>query len=418
MTPKHSFRSYRDWLTTAKQPARCLASDKCLQIRVSRSHLGKRIVLLFVLTALAATPPSIATSVEDFFPLGVFYEGNMIPPPERFAAECKDILAHNLNTISFANYWINRPGSQAALRVMDELGLRAIIGIQEPSPNIATNLLPQVVEIARQHPSVLAYYLADEPSVAMAPQLALTTELLRQLDPLRPGIACLVGLDRIWVNHRAMRSPILYINPYAASLGNPLGDFRMTGFGYPHMQMGDYIDYARRVAGRNTRLWTIIQTHNWADQLREPTPAEVRAMSWMALARGSTGLIYFIYQTEQGWHGLVHEGKPTDRYQAVASIAETVASIAPTLLRLQYQEAPVALSDTIAEVHTFKHRDSGDLYLICLNRNVERPQGVRLRLLTAATEVVDITQRTTPKLVGDTVGVHLGPGDGTVLRLK
>jgi hypothetical protein len=269
---------------------------------------------------------------------------------------------------------------------------------------------------------VAGYITADEPGTHLAHRLKVTSRVIEHLDPRRPAIPIIVGLDRTWVHQRTADYPILFIDPYAASYGRPEGDFTMSGFGYPHLDLGDYIDFARATAGSDRRLWTLLQTHNFAQQLREPTPAEVRAMSWIALAHGSKGLFYFVYQSQQGWRGLTHNGKPTDRYRAAAEVAKLIQDRAGRiLLQLNHDANPVALSDSNqpTDVQTFEHETSGEKYLVVVNLDVKQHGAARIRLLNPELRPVDVIRDRQPvKVADDTYLVPwTQPGEGTILRL-
>lgn len=378
--------------------------------------------------------------VKRFFPLGVWYDGPYIPNKQAgFEAELDDLQRHHMNMIAFVNVWLDDPklldrdGTNWLLRAMEARGMKAIWPIQhshrfltadvDANEYAGINAYRPVVTDAQAYPAILAYQLYDEPPTRLARKLSIAKRVVEHLDPKRPALSTQVGLERMWVNHRAMNTPVLLIDPYPVSYGSEEGDFRMKGFGYPQMDFADYLAFARKTAGPDTPLWTILQTHNFLEQLREPTPAEVRAMSWIALAHGSTGLIYFTYQTQQGWRGLIYEGRPTESYAVAAEVCKIIQEgLGTLLLNLQYQESNVALVDgnQPGEVQTFRHRKTGQRYLIAVNRDVHRAGTTSIRLLEPCDAVHDVVRdRAVDMPDDDHIVVRWDkPGQGTVLRLE
>ena len=380
---------------------------------------------------LANFPPlkrSFFKEIKEFFPLGVYYVAGYAKSRESFEIDCKDLIAHNMNTISFAHQNFARENTDKPnmiLETMDKYGLKAIVtatnpnGFNDgpPSEIHAYNCLMPLVEEANKYSSVLAYYLADEPKLGEQHHLKVSARVLEEIDGVRPGIACLIGLDRMNVFVEEMDAPVTYIDPYAVTYGSDLGDFRMRGFGYPDLDIGEYIDIARNKGRKDSRLWTIIQTHNFQKQLREPTPEEIRAMSWIALAHGSTGLIYFIYQSEQGWKGLIHENKITERYEVVSEVCGIVKKIAPILLRLRYSELKLgSTNDPLVEIQTFTHTNNNKKYLFVINRDVVNRKKITVNIDNPYS-VIDIVKEMKLNLKENTVSIMLEPGEGTLLEV-
>lgn len=370
-----------------------------------------------------------------FFPLGVFYISARVTGPEMFATHCKDIREHGFNTIAFThspgfdtNHFL-RGDENFLLKTMQAHDLRAIAGVSEAHgflDDATSHTQANAVASARQlkqaadayGETVLAYYIGDEPKVDDAHKLSVLSRALEHVDDQRPPLACLIGLNRIKQVYAQLDGPIMYIDPYAVSHGTQPGDFRMKGFGLPEMDFTDYLDYARKTARPDAKLWTIIQTHNFQTQLREPTPAEVRAMSWMAVAHGSTGLIYFIYQTEQGWRGLVHDGQATQRYKVASNVAKRIAPLAATLTQLRYSEESAARSlPEKTDVGTLVHPTTGEVYVVVVNRDVTASREVSIPLRRTPGEVKDIARQAQPAVQDSTVTLSLEPGEGTVLKL-
>lgn len=390
------------------------------------------------LRSASALKRSDFSEVKSFVPFGVFYDGNLLPGPKEFDAQCRDLKAHHMNMIHFTNLWLDRTGDRGVLdkngenwvlKTLAKYDMKAIMGsgpangffdAQTPASEFeARRCFAPVVDMARRYPAMLAYYLYDEPSLEKAHKLGVAARVIEDMDGIRPGLACLIGLDRIKAVYQTMQMPIMLIDPYAIAHGSELGDFRMTGFGYKDMDLGDYIDYSRDIMAKDARLWTIIQTHNFQTQLREPTPAEVLAMSWISLARGSTGFIWFVYQSQQGWRGLVHEGTPTERYKVAAEFTKRIGRISSELAGMQYLTLPIGSTTTPkAEVQTLRNKDSNKLYIAVVNRNVTEKQTVRIKTMMPIPSATDITGVYETRVDGNNIIIDLEPGDGALLLLK
>jgi len=379
--------------------------------------------------------------LKRWFPTGVFYDGNKLPrDPEQFRAQCRDLRQHHMGMIVLVNTWLERDslldasGRNWMLDIAAQEGIRVLMPVKhgprsaflrgetDATEYDAINPIRDLVSDMDSYPAVAGYLTADEPRAELANRLHVASRVFAHIDDQRPAFPVIVGLDRTWVHQRTAGYPVLFIDPYAASFGRDEGDFTMSGFGYPHLDLGEYIDFARHTAGTEAQLWTLLQTHNFSTQLREPTADEVRAMSWIALAHGSKGLFYFVYQSQQGWRGLVHEGQPTDRYQAAAEVAELVSGpLGELLLKLEHSPTPAAVTDgnQPTDVQTFRHTQTGETYLIVVNKDVKRKGAARLRLMDPRLEARDIVRQRQPVTISDdTILVPWQKhGEGTVLHL-
>ena len=150
-----------------------------------------------------------------------------------------------------------------------------------------------------KHPALLAWYLMDEPeSGKTVPEVLSAYEQLKRHDPAHP-----VGLVHSMFE--------------AMSIFRDCADFAMPDI-YPVTAKRDaplatvarYVDEARRVRPKGPACWPFIQAFGgpttdggkWA----LPTPQEVRCMTFLALARQATGILYFSYWPQGGetWRSL------------------------------------------------------------------------------------------------------------------
>jgi hypothetical protein len=198
---------------------------------------------------------------------------------------------------------------------------------------VAANLIRPLVTAVAGHPSLWGNYLVDEPILDQATKVALGVQAYQSLVPGQPIFPDLVGTDRVGPIFDKANPTVMLIDVYPLGRTNPIGDFAMTGFGYPNLDMVSYMRTvdANRPAGKP--LWVILQTHSFGApgtpySLRTPVPAEVRAENWLALGEGAHGVFWFIYSSEQGWVGLKDS---TTLFPVVASLAQRVNTLRPTL---------------------------------------------------------------------------------------
>ena len=92
-------------------------------------------------------------------------------------------------------------------------------------------------------------------------------------------------------------------------------------------------------------LWAVVQVHNH-DNLRNPTPQEIRAQVNLALAHGATGIYYYLYHSDnerlnadgtvRRVNGLMdHNWRRTPRLTAVEALNAKMDSLSSTLLALR-----------------------------------------------------------------------------------
>lgn len=120
-------------------------------------------------------------------------------------------------------------------------------------------------------------------------------------------------------------------------------------------------------AGPGRTVWNCIECTRISNAECKPTPAQVRSEVWMALVRGSRGLIYF-----------VHQFKPVFREAALLDDAEMLAAV--TAINREVRElAPVlnqpsviggatlSAADPDVPLAVLEKRHRGETYLFAVN---------------------------------------------------
>lgn len=146
------------------------------------------------------------------------------------------------------------------------------------------------LEAAKEHPALLAWYLADEPEGhGQTPaEMEEAYHELKARDPHHPIGLCHFLYEAIEQYKDAADFTMSDVYPVTANRDVPLRN------------VGIHIWRAHTVhGGRHWPVWAYIQVFGGPDtdggKWAQPTPQEVRAMTFMALAQGATGILYFSY---------------------------------------------------------------------------------------------------------------------------
>ncbi|MCX6896208.1 MAG: hypothetical protein NTZ16_12065 [Verrucomicrobia bacterium] len=145
------------------------------------------------------------------------------------------------------------------------------------------------------HPALWAWYLVDEPDLNLISpaQVRVAHACVKSLCPAKPTALVLYRGDS--AQHFANIADITMLDRY------PIPWLPLANF-------GQHVESARLALPADKPLVAVIQAFDWntdraslhAEQdtpLRAPTEAELRAMTYDALARGANGLFYFAFDT-------------------------------------------------------------------------------------------------------------------------
>jgi len=191
-----------------------------------------------------------------FFPIGIFiYAWDSITRPE--------ILSKGFNTVIYAVTPSDLPQLQAD-------GLMTI-------PYAKDEWLA-----VKENPQILAWYLDDEPEGhGISPKTEREYyERVREADPTRPIGTAHFLWDSLY-NYR-------FCDDYTMSDVYPIHGQALTA-------VTDHIDRLHAIHGPGFPVWPAIQCFGGTEGYDIPSPAEVRVMTYMALAHNSKGILYFSY---------------------------------------------------------------------------------------------------------------------------
>jgi hypothetical protein len=219
----------------------------------------------------------------------------------------------------------------------------------EPSP-AKWEALKREVEMLRDHPALLAWYLCDEPDGQGIPPARLVEayNFIKDLDPYHPITMVFCIPDRAAEYVDAM--DIMMADPYPIPNG-------------PVTTVSDWADQLNQVVNFGMPLWIVPQAFGggelWA---REPSAREERAMTYLALVHGATGIQYFIRRPSIG-----NPISPS-LWSECRRLALEAQELTPVLLSAE--AAPIASADT-DQVHVTTRRCDGSVYVMAVNTHRE-----------------------------------------------
>jgi hypothetical protein len=228
---------------------------------------------------------------------------------------------------------------------------------------------------------------------------------LEVADPDHPSFGCPTNAGGSYDDLLpAVELPVLLVDAY------PLVSDWSGGF-------SDYIarmESSRWNAG-DRPLWIAPQAFGKRNRWKTPTPEEIRAQVWLALAHGAKGLVHFIYQSTTGLHGDGIQGlvdmdlKPIDgRLDELERINGDLDRLSPTLLSLRPRDFALPEVPSSVVARAFLSTEEG-CYAIVVNTDVENP----IRFAWTGPAATDV-------LAGGEIGpeIELAAGGGKVLELS
>jgi len=341
----------------------------------------------------------IKTHIDDEAKAKQYYETSMA-----------DLKAHGINLI-VAN-WTPVDHRQMMLDAAQKNGIKVIVHLDEVNDFIAKGKLEQayplyesyskLVNTVKSHPAVAGYYIVDEPSNATdeTERISYVKHLIEALDPQHPCFSCLLGKYEPTLKEVDYQALVVDIYPVRPGWEESWQEYQKE------------LDRGIKNAGERP-LWVILQAFGKKGSWITPTPEQIEAQVWMALASGAKGAIYFIYQSttdKQGeWLiGLVDmDMKPVDkRFDALKNLNAKLEKIAPVVLTLKRASFSLPIIPAGVMASPFQ-TEGGAKYLFVVNKNTKEPASMPWSLGGVDT------------VTGAKLGsrLELRPGQGTLIKL-
>ena len=258
------------------------------------------------------------------------------------------------------------------------------------------------IEMVKDHPAVIAWYLNDESSVTHLPRLERQYRIVKEMDPGHPAWSVLFQHDQI--RTYVDTCDVIGTDPYPIA-SKPIGLAA---------------EYARETSagffGRT--IWQVPQAFAWkwwnenaqADNGRFPTKAECRSMVWQAIANGANGIILYCFGTMRD---RMSKAEFEAAWREHCEIGAEVRKLMPILLSDPAPNAtgyPVGVSG-----RAWSH--GGAAYLLVVNETREA-KSVSLKMPEAFRSAKATLDMSSPKLQGCTLSFSLEPIGATMLRLE
>jgi hypothetical protein len=290
-----------------------------------------------------------------FFPIG-FYAYSPVQPT---LIEEEAVRAFNI----ISPYQNNKPENfferiayldrAAALGMKVNYHLTALAGgggVDENGEKLAwesrKNRLRAEVESVKDHPALLSYYLADEPSArnVNTDTLALLYKVVKEADPYHP--VTMVFNETEKVHLYANSFDILMIDPYPIPT-KPITD------------VADFLKALNPKFAQQKPIWLVPQTFGGGEWwTREPTRQELKAMVYLGLIHGATGFQAFIRQ------GLSTYPKSVDVWNEYGRVAREVQTLVPFFTQEEAAES-IACNEAALQFNTWQH--NGELLIVAVN---------------------------------------------------
>ncbi len=223
-------------------------------------------------------------------------------------------------------------------------------------------MLKDEVVAFRDHPALLAWYIADEPDGQGVPPETLMDayRTIKELDPYHPVTIVLMTPSRAMEYKDVL--DIVMADPY------PVPNSPVT-------EVSDWTEALYRAFYPEKPVWIVPQAFGGAEWWkREPTQREIRSMTYLAIVNHATGIQYFIR------HGLNRFPKSQAMWAECGAMALEVADLTPYFFGATRF---ASLAASTEDVQTGAWVCKGETLIIAVNTN-PAPVSFEIKLDKAA----------------------------------
>lgn len=249
-------------------------------MRVKRLVASLLLLAALLVTSCRALGPTTSTG-RDFFPVGIY---------------CVDDT-NDFATVKAAGFnLVTCPATRNHLDAAQANGLKVFAQPNTPAGKIFDDVVAsKAIAQFDKHPALWAWYLVDEPDLNLISPDAVSraADFIRSLHPTKP--LALTVMRGNTARTYADSADLVLIDRY------PIPWLPLASF-------GQQVELARLATPPAKPVIAIVQAFDWNTDraslpdekdtpLRPPTFAELRCMTYDALARGANGLFYFAFDT-------------------------------------------------------------------------------------------------------------------------
>ena len=150
------------------------------------------------------------------------------------------------------------------------------------------NKLETHIKKLASYPSMMAWYLADEPGSAHVPRMIQTRNILSAVDPYRPTIILLNGI----------KATYKFGNSADIIMNDPYPGFKIGGLdALPIETVSRFVKAGKKATEGKRPVWTTLQGFSWgiSNRFGERAPdfIEARNMNYQAVIAGATGFLWY-----------------------------------------------------------------------------------------------------------------------------
>ncbi len=222
------------------------------------------------------------------------------------------------------------------------------------------------INAMKDHPAVLCWYLSDEPAGRglSADRFVDRYPRLKQLDPYHPTTIVFC------VPHKAPEYlkgfDIIMVDPY------PIPNSSVV-------TVANTVDLVLRDSGGEMPVWCVPQAFGGGEWWgREPTPAEERCMTYLAIVHGATGIQYFIRRPPH------NNPFVPQLWGEIRRMAQEIRELTPVLL--SHESRPkVEVVEPEGQVHAAAWAYKGRVVVIAVNTQAQ-PATMTLRCSAQASD--------------------------------
>lgn len=309
---------------------------------------------------------------KPFFAVGIYQAG-----VEDFAmlAEAGVNMVHTYGWEGSASY----ANGQAWLDAAEEHGLKAWVGLYRPDVK-AMNWEQTIerVKAHKDHPALLAWHTMDEPDwdtpvteclgvrIDGKPgkeYMPAAYQLLHQLDGTHPVTAVVCHYADV---ERFMDSVDVLQADYYPVPPIPAVNFSGTGF----RGISIYLNHHRRVSQGGKPFWFVAQAFDYSRMKKDvpeewqrfPTQREMRTMTYMAIACGARGIVYWSLSRLRTPVEDPSKSQPQDHWEWLSATTRELKQLQP-LLTADTPELRAMKNNVASMVKS----DGSDIHIIAAN---------------------------------------------------
>lgn len=268
---------------------------------------------------------------KPFFPIGI-YSVNPLKrwdPPSAFE-EIKEAGFNAVNTLEYDKDYLRK-----YLKKAEMVGLKVLVypGDYLGNPKFDMGNVENAVKDLARSSAILVWYLSGEPDQANIDpkQIVKGKDLIRNLDSLHPTLIVISNPQKY--THYANCSDIFMIERYPVPK-------------QPIIDVAEHIDLARKAVKDRVPVWVALQVFGYQNEKnkgwgwkREPTYQEMKAMTYLAIARGARGIFYFTYR------GTEYSIKDSPRHwEGLKTIVRELRAIYPLLTASEVEDGVINIS--------------------------------------------------------------------------